>query len=113
MGLISRVSSRTYRNMGKKGPNSKGYKGPRPGQPVKKAKPTASKLKPKNFQKPKFANQNSKPHPKIDLLELGGTEEDVKLLAGIDEENAETLEFNEKAENMTSLADEMMKIIGE
>merc|ERR1712039_532533 len=102
MGLISRVSSRTYRNnMGKKGPNSKGYKGPRPGQPVKKAKTTTSlKPKPKNFQKPKF----SKPHPKIDLLKLGGTEEDVKLLAGIDEENAETLEFNEKAENMTSLA---------
>jgi hypothetical protein len=47
-------------------------------------------------------------------LELGGTQEDIELLAGIEDDEAETLEFDEKADSkMAALSAEMMKIIGD
>ena len=65
------------------------------------------------------SDKSKKPHKKsfsskkIDLLELGGTQEDIDLLAGI-EDDAETLEFDEKADSkMAALSAEMMKIIGD
>merc|ERR1711976_314760 len=98
--------------------------GPRPGDSQKKSVTNTKSAFKKSNTKPNF--KKNKPTPdknskqqqaqstkKIDLLQLGGTEDDVKLLAGIDEEDAETLEFEGEEGNKSAvdLKAEMAKII--